>query len=83
MIFMTDVNGVMKDGRLVSSLRAPEALRLIDKGVISGGMVPKVEAMLYCLSGGVGSATIINGGDHHAIIAELFTDKGVGTQITP
>ena len=83
MIFMTDVNGVMKDGRLVSSLKAPEALRLIDKGVISGGMVPKVEAMLYCLSGGVGSATIINGGDHHAIIAELFTDKGVGTQITP
>jgi acetylglutamate kinase len=46
-------------------------------------MVPKVEAMLHCLQHGVGSVAIINGGEHHAIIAELFTDKGVGTQITP
>ncbi len=83
MIFMTDVDGVMQDGALVSSLTAAEALRLIDTGVISGGMLPKVEAMLHCLGGGVGSAPIINGSDHHAIIAELFTDKGIGTIITP
>lgn len=83
MIFMTDVEGVMKDGKLVPSLTAAEALQLIGQGVISGGMVPKVEAMLHCLNNGVGSATIINGGEHHAIIAELFTDSGVGTQITP
>ncbi|HKJ00253.1 MAG TPA: acetylglutamate kinase [bacterium] len=81
MIFMTDVDGVLKDGQLVSALTKIEALDLIDRGVISGGMVPKVEAMLHCLNAGVGSATIINGGEHHAIIAELFTDKGVGTQI--
>ena len=81
MIFMTDVDGVLKDGRLVPALSAAEALELIDRGVISGGMVPKVEAMLHCLNAGVGSATVINGGEHHAIIAELFTDKGVGTQI--
>ena len=83
MIFMTDVEGVMNDGKLLPSLTAVEALRLIDQGVISGGMVPKVEAMLHCLNNGVGSAAIINGGEHHAIIAELFTDRGVGTQITP
>lgn len=82
MIFMTDVDGVLKDGRLVSALTAAEALELIDRGVISGGMVPKIEAMLHCLHNGVGSATIINGSEHHAIIAELFTDTGVGTQIT-
>ncbi|NIP73782.1 MAG: acetylglutamate kinase, partial [Gammaproteobacteria bacterium] len=83
MIFMTDVDGVLQDGTLVSALTAAEALHLIDQGVISGGMVPKVEAMLHCLGHGVGTATIINGGEHHAIIAELFTDTGVGTQITP
>jgi len=83
MIFMTDVEGVMDDGALVTSLTAAEALRLIDQGVISGGMVPKVEAMLHCLNNGVGSATIINGAEPHAIISELFTVKGVGTQITP
>lgn len=82
MIFMTDVDGVLKDGKLVSSLTASEALDHIDRGVITGGMVPKIEAMLHCLNSGVGSATIINGAEHHAIIAELFTDKGVGTQIT-
>jgi acetylglutamate kinase len=81
MIFMTDVDGVLRDGKLISALTRAEALELMDRGVISGGMVPKIEAMLHCLSGGVGSATIINGGEHHAIIAELFTDKGVGTQI--
>ena len=83
MIFMTDVDGVLRDGRLVTSLTAAEALEHIDRGIITGGMVPKIEAMLHCLHSGVGSATIINGGEHHAIIAELFTDKGVGTQITP
>lgn len=82
-IFMTDVDGVMKDGRLISSLTAAGALQLIADGVIQGGMVPKVEAMLYCLDSGVGSAQVINGSEKHAIIAELFTDKGIGTKITP
>jgi acetylglutamate kinase len=82
-IFMTDVDGVLHEGKLVTALTAAEALDLIDRGVISGGMVPKVEAMLHCLHNGVGSATIIDGGEHHAIISELFTDTGVGTQITP
>lgn len=84
MVFMTDVRGVMStEGELFSSLTAGEALRLIADGVITGGMVPKIEAMLYCLNHGVRSAQIINGGDRHAIIAELFTDTGIGTIITP
>jgi acetylglutamate kinase len=82
-VFLTDVEGILQEGALVSSLTAAEALRMIDQGLITGGMVPKVEAMLHCLQHGVGSVAIINGGEHHAIIAELFTDKGVGTQITP
>lgn len=83
MIFMTDVDGVIRDGAFLPSLTAAEALSLIDQGVINGGMVPKVEAMLHCLHNGVGSATIINGILPHAIINELFTVEGVGTQIHP
>lgn len=83
MIFMTDVEGILAGGRLVSTLTVAEATRLIEQGVISGGMLPKLEAMLHCLAHGVGSAHIISGSDQHALIAELFTDKGIGTIITP
>ncbi|MDH4225074.1 MAG: acetylglutamate kinase [Deltaproteobacteria bacterium] len=80
-IFMTNVDGVLEKDVLHSTLTPEEALSLIRSGVISGGMLPKVEAMLYCLSNGVGSAHIINGSDHHALIAELFTNIGIGTVI--
>ena len=79
LIFMTDVRGVLRDGKLISSLSVDEARKLIAEGVIEGGMIPKVEAILHGLGAGVVSAAIINGNDHHAIIAELFTDKGIGT----
>ena len=82
LIFMTDVDGVMHDGKLISSLPADEARRLIASGVIAGGMIPKVEAILHGLDHGVASAAMINGNDHHAIIAELFTDQGIGTIIS-
>ena len=82
LIFMTDVDGVLRDSKLISSLSAAEARQLISEGVIEGGMIPKVEAILHGLGEGVVSAAIINGNDHHAIIAELFTDKGIGTIIS-
>jgi acetylglutamate kinase len=82
LIFMTDVPGLLEDGALISSLTTDRAQALMDQGVIQGGMLPKVEAMLHCLAHGVKSAHIISGMDHHAIIAELFTDKGIGTIIT-
>lgn len=81
LIFLSDVDGVLRDGDLLSTLTAAEAGRLIAEKVIEGGMIPKVEAMLHALANGVGSAHIINGNDPHAIIAELFTDKGIGTII--
>ncbi len=80
-ILMTDVDGIVDRERLVSTLTVEEARQLISAGVIAGGMLPKVEAVFHSLSQGVVSAHIINGNDHHAIIAELFTDKGIGTQI--
>ena len=81
-IFMTDVDGVLAGGKLVPTLTAEDARRLIADRVVQGGMLPKVEAMLFSLSHGVQSAPVINGSDPHAILAELFTDTGIGTVIT-
>ena len=80
-IFMTDVDGVHKDGNLLQEFSANEAEKMIKENVISGGMAPKVEACLYCIKNGVESAQIINGTDSHSVIAELFTNKGIGTKI--
>ena len=81
-IFMTDVDGVLSDGKeLISYLNTATAEDLIANKVISGGMVPKIQAALDCVKASVRSAHIINGTDPHSVIAELFTDQGIGTQI--
>jgi acetylglutamate kinase len=80
-IFLTDVKGIMKDDRLVSVIDKDEIQNLIDEKIISGGMVPKVQGMLFALYNGVNSVHIICGMDHHAVISELFTNKGTGTMI--
>ena len=81
-IFMTDVDGVLSDGKeLISYLDTATAENLIANKVISGGMVPKIQAALNCVKANVRSAHIINGTDPHSVIAELFTDQGIGTQI--
>ncbi|MBC8260129.1 MAG: acetylglutamate kinase [SAR324 cluster bacterium] len=80
-IFMTDVDGVLEEGKLCAQLSANEAEKLIKQKVIGGGMAPKVEAGLFCVKNGVESAQIINGTDPHSVIAELFTDQGIGTKI--
>ena len=80
-IFMSDVDGVLEKGKLRRQLSAREAENLIKQNVIGGGMAPKVEAGLFCVKNGVESAQIINGTDPHSVIAELFTDQGIGTKI--
>ena len=81
-IFMTDVDGVLSDRKeLISYLNTATAEDLIANKVISGGMVPKIQAALDCVKANVRSAHIINGTDPHSVIAELFTDQGIGTQI--
>jgi len=81
-IFLTDVQGIMRGDQLVSEVNSDETKELIKDGTISGGMVPKVKGMLYCLEHGVPSVHIVSGMDHHAVISELFTHKGTGTKIT-
>ena len=82
LILLTDVKGIFNDkGRLISTLSKKEIKRLIDKGIITEGMIPKVEACLYALEGGVAKTHIIDGRVSHALLLEVFTDKGVGTEI--
>jgi acetylglutamate kinase len=81
LILLTDVPGVMKDGFLIETMTAAEARTLIKDGAIKGGMIPKVECALDCLSQGVSKAHIIDGRLPHSVLLELFTDSGVGTQI--
>ncbi|MBI2218483.1 MAG: acetylglutamate kinase [Candidatus Rokubacteria bacterium] len=82
LMHLTDVEGI-KDagGRLVSHLSRTDAERLIAAGVIDGGMLPKVESSLRALKGGTAKAHIIDGRVPHAILLELFTREGVGTEI--
>ena len=85
-ILLTDVDGVYSDREartLVSELRAGEADAMIHDGTISRGMIPKVAACLDAIRGGVPSAHIINGTIPHALLVELFTERGIGTMLTP
>jgi acetylglutamate kinase len=82
LIHLTDVQGIADaDGRLISTLPRKEAERLMHAAVIDGGMLPKVESALRALEGGTAKAHIIDGRVPHAILLELFTREGVGTEI--
>jgi acetylglutamate kinase len=82
LVHLTDVQGILgRDGTLVSTLSRKEAERLMGAGVIDGGMLPKVESSLRALEGGTAKAHIIDGRVPHAILLELFTREGIGTEI--
>ncbi|MCP4690428.1 MAG: acetylglutamate kinase [Desulfobacterales bacterium] len=82
LILLTDVDGVLDAaGNLVSTIDMDAAREMIDSGEISGGMIPKIQCALEALSHGVLKAPIINGTRRHAILLELFTDKGIGTEV--
>lgn len=85
LVFLSDVNGVRRDkddpDSLINSLTASEARQLIADGSIHTGMIPKVEACLETLSKGVGKIHIIDGRLRHSLLLEIFTNRGVGTQI--
>lgn len=84
LVLLTDVQGVKgADGALIASLGAAHARRLIADGVISGGMIPKVEWALTALAEGVRKVHVIDGRLEHALLLEIFTDQGVGTEVVP
>jgi acetylglutamate kinase len=82
LLLLTDVQGVIdKDKKLINTMNGKKALKLIDDGIVEGGMFPKVKCCLKALKGGVKKTHIIDGRLKHAILLEIFTDKGIGTEI--
>ncbi len=85
LVYLSDVNGIRGDKNdplsLLHSLTAEQARELIASGVIEAGMIPKVQACLAALERGVGKIHIIDGRLRHSLLLEVYTSKGVGTEI--
>jgi len=82
LILLTDVAGVLNpEGQVLSTLTRSEVLDGLDREIIIGGMIPKVNCCLEALQAGVGKAHIIDGRVPHAVLLEIFTDTGIGTEI--
>ncbi|MBI4596689.1 MAG: acetylglutamate kinase [Candidatus Tectomicrobia bacterium] len=82
LIMLSDIPGLMdKEGQLISSVNLEAVKQLIEEGTIKGGMLPKVEACKIALENGVPKTHIIDGRVSHAALLEIFTEKGIGTEI--
>ena len=86
LVFLTDVPGLLLDpedkSTLISSLHLSEVDELIERGVIAGGMLPKIKGMVGAVKSGIKKAHIIDSSMPHSLLLELFTSEGVGTEIT-
>ena len=86
LIMMTDINGVLRDkddpSTLIREMSIEEAKGLYDEGIISGGMIPKVDCCIEAINEGVSNVVIMDGRVPHAILMELLTDEGAGTMVT-
>jgi len=85
LIYLTDVPGILEsapDGELVRQVTAEDLVRRMEAGSITGGMKHKARAILAALEGGVERVHVLDGRQPHSVIAELFTDRGVGTLVT-
>lgn len=81
LVLMTNVEGIIYKGRLLSSVNLKKIRLLIRKKIITGGMLPKVEAGLNALDKGVKKVHVVNAKQSHALLLEIFTKRGVGTEI--
>ena len=82
LIFLTDTEGVKdEEGKLISSLSERKAKELIERGIIREGMIPKVRSALKALESGVRKVHIVDGRVQHSLLLEVFTQKGIGTEI--
>lgn len=87
LVFVSDVPGLLRDkddpSSLISHINVAEARALIADGTISAGMIPKMEAALEALEAGVGKLHIVDGRMQHSLLLEIYSDRGVGTEIVP
>ncbi|HVL32737.1 MAG TPA: acetylglutamate kinase [Actinomycetota bacterium] len=83
LVFLTNVEGILDaEGELVPQISAEGVGKLREGGVLSAGMLPKIDAALQAIDGGVPRVTILDGRAEHALLLEIFTDQGVGTMVT-
>ena len=86
LIMMTDIAGILRDkddpATLIPHVTVDEAKALYDEGVISGGMIPKVDCCIEAIEKGVQKVIIMDGRVPHSILMELLTDEGAGTMVT-
>jgi acetylglutamate kinase len=82
-ILLTDVSGVRVDGKTIPEMNSQKLKALIRENIVAGGMLPKALCALDALDAGIAQAHIIDGRLAHAVLLEIFTEKGVGTLITP
>jgi acetylglutamate kinase len=84
-LFLTDIAGVLRDPTdaesLIATLTPSQVSTLTERGVISGGMIPKLGSCLHAVDGGVSAAHILDGRVAHVTLLELLTDTGVGTMV--
>ena len=82
LLIISDVEGVLdKNKKLITEINSKKAKEMINNGIISGGMIPKINNCLDVASNGVKGVVIIDGRKSHSILFELFSDKGAGTLI--
>jgi acetylglutamate kinase len=82
LMLLTDVDGLLLGGELVPYIPLETAKELLHHPDVQGGMLPKLQGCIEALEGGVGSVHMINGTIEHAVLLEMFTDKGIGTMIS-
>lgn len=86
LVFLTDQPGILRDPSnpesLIRGVAPSDCRRLIEEGIIAGGMIPKIEACLASLEAGVRKIHIIDGRLRHSLLLEIFTDRGIGTEIS-
>lgn len=81
LVYLSDVEGVTAQGRLIPSMDKAKAAQLIEHGVISDGMIPKIQSAFHAIEAGVGKVHIIDGRVKHSLLLEIFTDQGIGTEL--
>ncbi|AEG58646.1 acetylglutamate kinase [Desulforamulus ruminis] len=87
LIILTDVEGILENrhdpSSLLSTIKVQDIPALVDRGVLQGGMLPKVDCCVEAIRGGVNSTHILDGRVPHSILLEVFTDQGIGTMVAP
>lgn len=81
LVYLSDIEGILVNGKLVSTLKKSEAGKFMKEGAIFGGMIPKVTSAFDTLGAGVNKVHIIDGRIKHSLLLEIFTDEGIGTQM--